>query len=128
LAVTFRVADALKLGRLGRSFDTVIDCGLFHVFSDEERPRFVRSLAQVLRPGGTYHMMCFSELEPGDSGPRRVTRAEIRKAFGAGWWVREIRKERFESRVNPAGSMAWLATIVRLDDATRKSKGQRLRN
>src|ERR1051325_4741714 len=45
IAAQFRVADALRLGELGRTFDTVIDCGLFHTFSDEERPRYVAALA-----------------------------------------------------------------------------------
>ena len=40
LKATFLVWDALQLSRLGRYFDTVIDSGLFHVFSNEERPIF----------------------------------------------------------------------------------------
>jgi cyclopropane fatty-acyl-phospholipid synthase-like methyltransferase len=34
----FEVADALDLGQLGMTFDTVIGSGLFHVFDDQERP------------------------------------------------------------------------------------------
>ncbi len=30
--VAFEPADALRLDRLGRTFDTVLDCGLFHTF------------------------------------------------------------------------------------------------
>ncbi len=37
----FIVGNALELKKLGRKFDTVIDCGLFHTFADEERPMFV---------------------------------------------------------------------------------------
>src|SRR5439155_1819341 len=33
----FQVADALELGKLKKTFDTVLDCALFHVFSDEDR-------------------------------------------------------------------------------------------
>jgi hypothetical protein len=50
----------------------VLDCGLFHVFDDEDRRSFVDNLAAVIRPGGRYFMLCFSELQPGDSAPRRV--------------------------------------------------------
>src|SRR5262249_59434970 len=53
LAVRFEVADALSLGELGLSFDTVIDSGLFHVFGDADRARYVTSLASVLPPDGT---------------------------------------------------------------------------
>ncbi|MGA7471049.1 MAG: class I SAM-dependent methyltransferase, partial [Halobacteriota archaeon] len=52
--VTFLTRNALDLHALGRVFDTVIDSGLFHVFSDEERPFFVTSLASVLRRHGIY--------------------------------------------------------------------------
>ena len=37
LAARFEVADALDLGRLGLTFDTVIDSGVFHVFGDDDR-------------------------------------------------------------------------------------------
>src|SRR5919198_105942 len=87
LDARFEVADALDLSALNRTFDTVLDSGLFHVFPDDERARFLKSLASVLRPGGAYFMMCFSEHQPGNWGPRRVTQAEIRAAFRDGWRV-----------------------------------------
>lgn len=37
LEATFLVWDALELYPLGRKFDTVIDSGLCHVFSDQEQ-------------------------------------------------------------------------------------------
>ncbi len=37
VSVNFLVCDALKLQLLQNKFNTVIDCGLFHVLSDEER-------------------------------------------------------------------------------------------
>lgn len=114
LAVTFRVQDALRLQELGRTFDTVIDSGLFHALSDSERPLYARSLAAVLRPGGTYFMLAFSELEPGGFGPRRVTQQEIRAAFSDGWRVNEIRAAAFAGRRSPDGSRAWLSSITRV--------------
>jgi cyclopropane fatty-acyl-phospholipid synthase-like methyltransferase len=110
---TFVVHDALQLQRLGRTFDTVIDSGLFHTFSDEDRNAFTTSLGAVLPRGGRYLMMCFSEHEPGDWGPRRVTQAEIRKTFRAGWRVESIRRARFEANVDDGGAAAWLSTIAR---------------
>lgn len=70
LAVHFEVGDALKLDGLSRTFDTVIDSGLFHVFDDELRPRYVRSLARAVSPGGVVHLLCFSDQEPPGEGPR----------------------------------------------------------
>src|SRR5438045_7980563 len=39
ISATFLVMDALQLDSLPQQFDNVIDCGLFHVFSDEDRQR-----------------------------------------------------------------------------------------
>ncbi len=112
----FEVADVLRLGDLGLTCDTVIDSGLFHVFEDTDRATYVGSLASVLRPGGTCFLMCFSDRQPGTSGPRRVSQDELRAAFSDGWAVASIVADTFE--VNPgsfgmATVQAWLATIGR---------------
>jgi SAM-dependent methyltransferase len=116
----FLVGNALELKRLGRQFETVIDCGLFHTFTDEERPVFVTGLAEVLRPEGLLHILCFSDEEPGTEGPRRVSQQEIRDAFHDGWIVKQIEPIHFDSisrpdgpRFSPGGPKAWLATIER---------------
>ena len=122
LGVDFQVDDALKLDQLGRTFDTVIDCGLFHTFADEERPLYVSGLTTVVRPGSSVHILCFSDQEPPGQGPRRVTQQEIRDAFRDGWQVTEIREARFQTTdhpvartFSPRGPKAWLATITRSD-------------
>ena len=111
---TFQVADAMHLDRLGRQFDVITDSGVFHVFSDDERPAFVTSLRSVLRPGGMYYMMCFSDRQPGDWGPRRVSKAEIRASFTDGWSVRSIEPAQFVIAIESERAQAWLATIERV--------------
>ncbi len=120
LKATFVVGNALKLTELGRQFDTIIDCGLFHTFSDDERPKFVEELSKRLRIGGRLVILCFSDEEPGTDGPRRVTQAEIRSSFANGWNVERIEPRRFEVvddtgelRFSPGGPKAWLAVIQR---------------
>jgi len=107
---TFVLGDALNLSLPSHQFDTVIDMGLFHVFSDEERPRFRESLERVVRPGGTYFVLCFSEKEPGDWGPRRVTQAEIRSVFKDGWRTKYIEPSTIETIGGHAE--AWLASLT----------------
>jgi cyclopropane fatty-acyl-phospholipid synthase-like methyltransferase len=114
ITVNFLVSDALKLQLLQNKFDTVIDCGLFHVFSDEERPIFAASLSSALYPNGKYFMLCFSEHEPGSYGPRRVTQAEIRATFSKGWKINYIREAVLEITFGPDGVKAWLSSITRL--------------
>jgi cyclopropane fatty-acyl-phospholipid synthase-like methyltransferase len=113
LTARFLLWDALRLAELGERFDTVLDSGLFHVFADEDRPRFVDGLWAVLLPGGRYLMLCFSERQPGLWGPRRVTQAEIRASFADGWRVDAIEPARFDVTIDPDGAHAWLVTITR---------------
>ena len=57
-------ADALRLERVGRRFETVLDCGLFHSFDGDERPAYVASLASVTEHDGTLYVLCFSDVVP----------------------------------------------------------------
>ena len=120
LDAEFLVKDATALAGWGARFASVIDCGLFHVFSDEDRRRYVRGLTEVLEPGGRLFLMCMSDEEPGTEGPRRVSRQELYDAFADGWQVESVRPARFE--VNPeftevkfseGGPKAWFAVIRR---------------
>ncbi len=83
--VRFEVGDALDLGFLGAGFDTVVDSGVLHVFDDAERARFVESIRRVLVPGGRYHLLVFSDAQPGVWGPRRVRRDELEASLSGGW-------------------------------------------
>jgi cyclopropane fatty-acyl-phospholipid synthase-like methyltransferase len=112
----FEVANVLELQQLGLTFDAVIDSGVFHVFDDQDRSRYVTSLASVLRPGGHCYLACFSDRQPGEWGPRRVTQDELRAAFSDGWSLSSIEADTFE--INPGlptpTVQAWLATIERM--------------
>ena len=115
LDVRFEVGDALDLGHLGLDYDVIVDSGVYHVFSDEDRPRYVASLGAVLRSGGTVYLMCFSDRQPGDFGPRRVRQDELRASFSDGWTIESITADTFE--INPmreaAYAQAWLAVVTR---------------
>jgi ubiquinone/menaquinone biosynthesis C-methylase UbiE len=113
LDATFLVADAFALDRLGRTFRSALDSGLFHTFDDDERPLYVTSLAAVVELGGVLHLLCFSDEAPGDWGPRRVSRDELRAAFGDGWRVVSIEPDVLEGAFGAEGMPAWRARIER---------------
>jgi SAM-dependent methyltransferase len=115
LPVEFLVADALDLAVLGRTFDTVLDVGLFHTLSDAERPRYVTSLRAALRPGGRAFLLCWSDRNPFGRGPRRISPREIRKTFGDGWRVEAVDPEWLETRLPDGRIHAWLARIARVE-------------
>jgi cyclopropane fatty-acyl-phospholipid synthase-like methyltransferase len=120
LTATFLVMDALALKELPEVFDNAIDSGLFHVFGDDDRRRYVEGLSSVLKPGGRLFLLCFSDAEPGDQGPRRVTKREIEDAFAEGWVVESAEPSRYEVRPDPndgsfrdGGPRAWFVVVRR---------------
>jgi cyclopropane fatty-acyl-phospholipid synthase-like methyltransferase len=118
LEVEFIVGNVLELDqidRLQRPFRTVIDMGCFHTFSNADRPLYASSLASVVEPGGTLHLLCFSEHTPGTEGPRRVTQGELHQTFSIDWYVDSIEPDviAVSNLWSGAPPSAWLARIVR---------------
>jgi len=113
---SFQLLDAIHLDALGETFDTIVDSGLFHVFDDAARIQYVTALSAVLRPGGHLHLMCFSDRQPGDWGPRRVTEGELHSAFSSGWRIDSLAPDRFDINPGPDTTFAeaWLADVARL--------------
>ena len=121
LTATFLVMDALALKDLPEVFDSVIDSGLFHVFSDEDRKRYVGGLVSVLKPGGRLFLLCFSDQEPGTQGPRRSSQKELHDAFAQGWVIESIEPSRYEVcpdlkdlTFSEGGPRAWFVVVRRL--------------
>jgi cyclopropane fatty-acyl-phospholipid synthase-like methyltransferase len=115
LTARFLVWDALKLPDLGEQFDTVLDSGLFHVFDDEDRARFVAALHAVMSAGSRYYLLCFSDRQPGTFGPRRVSRSEISHAFAPpDWRIDAIDAVTMDTNMDAIGVHAWRASISRL--------------
>jgi SAM-dependent methyltransferase len=118
LKTEFLVKDALSLGDWNERFASVIDSGLFHVFSDDDRNRYVQGLAHVLEPTGRLFLMCFSHEEPGTEGPRRISRRELEGAFADRWKFDSLEPVQFEINpeftgmtFSPGGPKAWFAVI-----------------
>lgn len=110
---TFLVADVFDLRSLGRTFDTVIDSGLLHVFQPDLRPRFVASLAEAIVPGGSYIVLGYADDDPGP-GPPGVSPDGLRAAFTDGWHINYIRAAQFAINEMPTHKeRAWLASIRR---------------
>ena len=115
-AAEFGWADGLRLERLERTFDTVLDCALFHSFDGDERPEYVASLAAVTEPGATLYLLSFSDVGR-NTGPHPVSRDELAGPFGpgSGWNVGAIEPDRLQTRFHDAvGAPAWRATITRI--------------
>lgn len=119
----FAVADAMDLAGLG-VFDTVLDSALFHVFGDDDRARYVESLARSCRPAAVVHVLALSDRGRG-FGPQ-VGESAIREAFADGWTLESLTETTYSGVVQaaqaetiglPAGTRvaepAWLARARR---------------
>ncbi|HVS37832.1 MAG TPA: class I SAM-dependent methyltransferase [Gemmataceae bacterium] len=116
----FMVKNATTLKDWSERFDNVIDSGLFHVFNDEDHRRYVEGLATVLKPGGRLFLGCFSDEEPGEQGPRRVSKKELHDAFAEGWNIEsieptkaEVRPDLKDSSFSEGGPKAWFVVVRR---------------
>jgi len=114
LTARFLRHDARQLADLGESFDTILDCGLFHVFTGEDRDAFVGGLRSVVRSGGRYFMLGFSDRQSGDRGPHRLSRGEILAAFADGWRVDTLDAATIEVTTDADGMPAWLLAVTRI--------------
>lgn len=113
LRIVFEVADALELGRLGRTFDCVLDSGMFHLLSDQQRLAYERSLRSATASGSVVHMLCFSEDETRTGGPRRIRLDDVSAAFGASWEIRSARAAEYRAKAFESPARAWAIELVR---------------
>ena len=58
-------------------------------------------------------MLCFSDRQPGDWGPRRVSEREIVEHFDRGWHVDAVEPATIDMNIDPNGA----ARVVRDDHA-----------
>jgi len=115
----FEVADAMNLDP-DAAYQTILDSALFHIFDDEDRPRYVASLHTACKPGGLVHVLALSDAGRG-FGPE-VSGETIRDAFGDGWQLEALEPATYRGVVTevhteqlglPVGTRvdepAWLA-------------------
>lgn len=115
LDAEFMACDAFDLAHLGRTFQTVLDCGLLHTFDRDEQREYASSLAAVTQRDATVYILCFSDR--GDSiGPHPVSQGDLKAVFsaGSGWAVASIEPEQIQTRFHADGVAAWLTTIKRI--------------
>jgi SAM-dependent methyltransferase len=101
-AVCKFVQDDILHTRLDRQFDIVIDRGCLHVFAPQQRPEYVKSVVNLIRPGGHLMLKCFSSDAPGDPPPFGFAPADLIELFrGSALRVCDIRAGQFQGGMNP---------------------------
>jgi SAM-dependent methyltransferase len=109
----FHVGSALDLRACtgGRTFRTLLDCAVLHVFSDADRERYRESVTAVAEPGARIVVLVFSEHETRPGGPRRMSVRDIERTLGARWSLVRVHPTRYEHISHDGGARSWLAVL-----------------
>jgi hypothetical protein len=93
----------------------VLDCGLFHTCDEDERSKYVASVASVTKHDGTLYVLCFSDDAPA-IGPHPIRQEELRASFSQrlGWNVERVERATIQTTFIEQGVPAWFATVTRL--------------
>jgi 2-polyprenyl-3-methyl-5-hydroxy-6-metoxy-1,4-benzoquinol methylase len=113
--VNFVVGNVLQMDHLFMEgeFDVVIDSGLFHAIMDEERHVFALQVWRVLKTGGKYFMLCFSDKELSEDGPIKLSKTEIEHTFTPFFKIIDIKDTTFDTRFDPSSRKAYLLSAVK---------------
>ena len=101
VTIDFRVDNILKSKLADAAFDAVVDRGMFHVLPPEARPGYVATVGRILRPEGLLHIKTFSNREPGDWGPYRLSPDELRSYFTEFFNLVTLEETVFQGVVKP---------------------------
>ncbi len=114
--VTFHTDNALNLTTRfpSTTFANVIDSGLFHTLTDEDRIHFINQLVQILHEAGHYFMLCFSEKEQRAGGPRRISKQEIRETLTPSFTINYIRDAIMLSNIHDPPVQAYFTSAKKL--------------
>ena len=110
--------DLSKTNLKQHSYDVILDSAIFHVFSNDDRLRYIKNLEYLIKPGGLYIQLCFSEKETREGGPRRIKKADLLELFSStnGWIIESIEDTFYEGRPGPPFGLdgrAYLSLIRR---------------
>ena len=95
------IPDDILETKLTDNFDFVFDRGCFHVLPPDRRKDYVKATQELLKPSGWLFLKCFSQLEPGDYGPYRLSPEEIRNVFQSPFIVHSIKDTVFIGNQQP---------------------------
>ena len=99
VTVRFVAADFLHdVSEIGAGFDLAVDWEVLHHIFPEDRPNYLDNVARLLRPGGRYFSVCFSDRDPAfpGEGKYRVTRLGTKLYLSSEAELRDIYLPRFE--------------------------------
>jgi len=100
LAINVRQDDILN-SQLQGPFDWILDRGCFHVLPPNRRQEYVAVVHHLLKPEGYLFLKCFSDKQPGEQGPYRLTPAAVRDIFSSRFRIVAISETVYHGTLDP---------------------------
>lgn len=99
--IKFVVDNILESDFKDNYFDYIFDRGCFHVFSEEDRPKYYNQIKRILKQKGILFLKCFSIDEPMKDGPYRFSHNDIHNIFSKNFQINEIKKTVYQGTLDP---------------------------
>lgn len=95
------VVDDFLDSNISGQFDVILDRGVFHTFSLDEYPAYIKKVQRLLKSHGYLLLKCLSDAQPGEQGPHRFSTPEIQEIFSGNFRIVETRKTFFHGAHQP---------------------------
>ncbi|UJR24211.1 hypothetical protein I4U23_027178 [Adineta vaga] len=91
--------DLSKTNLKLNEYDVILDSATFHVFSNEDRQKYIKNLEKLIKPNGLYIQIVCSEKELQQTQPRRIRKADLNELFSLenGWKIESIEDTIYET-------------------------------
>jgi ubiquinone/menaquinone biosynthesis C-methylase UbiE len=124
--IRFVVDNILESDFKDNYFDYIFDRGCFHVFSEEDRPKYYNQIKRILKQKGILFLKCFSIDEPMKDGPYRFSHNDIHNIFSKNFQINKIKKTVYQGTLDPLPKA--LFSVMKLIKNKNKNNNNRFRN
>ena len=96
--VNFLVDDVLNSKLTDKTFDFILDRGIFHNFDISQRPQYLKQIKRILNENGILFLKCMSVEEkniPDNDMPHKLSNQEIIDSFNADFDILKIKDSEF---------------------------------
>jgi ubiquinone/menaquinone biosynthesis C-methylase UbiE len=124
--IRFVVDNILESDFKDNYFDYIFDRGCFHVFSEEDRPKYHNQIKRILKQKGILFLKCFSIDEPMKDGPYRFSHNDIHNIFSKNFQINKIKKTVYQGTLDPLPKA--LFSVMKLIKNKNKNNNNRFRN
>ena len=127
--IRFVVDNILESDFKDNYFDYIFDRGCFHVFSEEDRPKYYNQIKRILKQKGILFLKCFSIDEPMKDGPYRFSHNDIHNIFSKNFQINKIKKTVYQGTLDPLPKALFsVMKLIKNKNNNNNNNNNRFRN